>query len=121
MRIIRVALSAIGSIGRFALLGAVSGSVATTLILATRLIEVLPKFDYGLLGWIDISPTTVVPGLVFGLIIGSALYRGGLAGPWAYAVYVVASTMSTLAATNLARIRHEKVPPSSNLRYNTVA
>ncbi len=40
--------------------------------------------------------------MVFGLIIGSALYRGGHAGPGAFAAYVAASTVSYLAAFNLA-------------------
>ncbi len=96
MPIIRDALSAIGPVGRFALLGAVSGSVATTLI------QVLPETSLKLFEWLKLSPFSLLPGLVFGLIIGLALYRGGHAGPRAFAAYVAASTVSYLAAFNLA-------------------
>ncbi len=96
MPLIRDALSAIGAPGRFALLGAVSGSVATTLI------KVLPETRLKPFEWLVLSPGSVVPGLVFGLIIGLALYRGGHAGPRAFTAYAVASTASYLAAINLA-------------------
>ncbi len=96
MPLIRDALSVIGAVGRFALLGAVSGSVATTLI------QVLPETSLKLFEWLKLSPFSLLPGLVFGLIIGLALYRGGHAGPRAFAAYVAASTVSYLAAFNLA-------------------
>ena len=101
MPVILNALSAIGPVGRFALLGAVSGSVAITLIL------VWPQPDYRFLGWMPfewlaLSPSSVIPGLVFGLLIGLALNRGGHAGPRTFAAYVAASTVSYLAAVNLA-------------------
>ncbi len=92
MPLIRDALSAIGAPGRFALLGAVSGSVAITLI------TVLPNSDYQPLKWL----VGLLPGWVFGLIIGLALYRGGHAGPRTFAAYVAASTVSFLAALYLA-------------------
>ena len=97
---IRDALSTIGAVGRFALLGAVSGSVATTLI------WLLPEATLGILEWrpgewFFLSPFSLLPGLVFGLIIGWALYRGGHAGPRTFAAYVAASTVSYLAAVNL--------------------
>ncbi len=96
MPLIPNALSAIGAPGRFALLGALSGSVATTLI------QVLPETSLKLFEWLKLSPFSLLPGLVFGLIIGLALYRGGHAGPRAFAAYVAASTVSYLAAFNLA-------------------
>ncbi len=96
MPLIRDALSAIGAVGRFALLGAISGSVATTLI------QVLPETTLRPFEWLALSPGSVVPGLVFGVIIGWALNRGGHAGPRASAAYVAASTVSYLAAVNLA-------------------
>ena len=101
MPLIRDALSAIGAPGRFALLGALSGSVATTLI------QVLPEtilglFDWKPVEWLALSPGIAFPGLVFGLIIGWALYRGGHAGPRTFAAYVAASSVSFLAAFNLA-------------------
>ncbi len=92
MPLIRDALSAIGPVGRFALLGAVSGSVATTLM------QVFPK-------------TGLLPGLVFGLIIGLALYRGGHAGPRTFAAYVAASTVSYLATLYLAIRIYEYLAP----------
>ncbi len=95
MPLIPNALSAIGAPGRFALLGALSGSVATTLI------QVLPETSLKLFEWLKLSPFSLLPGLVFGLIIGLALYRGGHAGPRAFAAYVAASTVSYLAAVNL--------------------
>ena len=100
MPLIRDALSAIGAVGRFALLGAVSGSVANTLI------WLLPEVSLGILEWrpdewLFLSPFSLLPGLVFGLIIGWALYRGGHAGPRTFAAYVAASTVSYLAAVNL--------------------
>ena len=96
MPIIRDALSAIGAPGRFALLGAVSGSLATTLI------QVLPNTKYDPMKWFELSPITLLPGLVFGLLIGLALYRGGHAGPRTFAAYVATSTVSYLAAVHLA-------------------
>ncbi len=93
---IRDALSAIGAPVRFALLGAVSGSVATTLI------QVLPNTKYHPVKWLELSPVSVIPGLVFGLIIGLALYRSGHAGPRTFAAYAAASTVFYLAAVNLA-------------------
>ncbi|MCH7711301.1 MAG: hypothetical protein IH903_06640, partial [Proteobacteria bacterium] len=102
MPIIRDALSAIGAPGRFALLGAVSGSVAITLIL----VWVWPTPDHRFLGWrpfewLALSPSSVFPGLVFGLFIGLALNRGGHAGPRTFAAYVAASTVSYFAAFHL--------------------
>ncbi len=101
MPLIRDALSAIGAPGRFALLGAVSGSVAATLV------QVLPKtilrlFEWQPFEWLRLSPGSLLPGLVFGLIIGLALYRAGHAGPRGFAAYVAASTVSYIAAFNLA-------------------
>ncbi len=95
MPLILNALSAIGAVGRFALLGAVSGLLAATLM------QVLPETRLQPFEWLALSPGSVVPGLVFGLIIGLALYRGGHAGPRAFAAYVAASTVSYLAAFNL--------------------
>ncbi len=101
MPLIRDALSAIGAPGRFALLGAVSGSVATTLnsLLSETILRLFEWQPFESLG---LSPGIAVPGLVFGVIIGWALYRGGHAGPRAFAAYVAASTVSYLAAFNLA-------------------
>ena len=101
MPLIRDALSAIGAPGRFALLGALSGLLGATLI------QVLPKttlrlFEWQPFEWLALSPGIVIPGLVFGVIIGLALYRGGHAGPRAFAAYVAASTVSYIAAFNLA-------------------
>ncbi len=81
----------------FAVLGAGSGSIATTLILVAPSawhIDVAP--------WLTLSPGSLVPGLVFGVVIGLALYLRGLASVRAVASYILASTLSYLAAFTLA-------------------
>ena len=71
----------------YAVLGALSGSLAATLVA-----------DGGVEDWIS----QVAPGLVFGLVIGTALLRRGLAGPWRWGGFVAAATVSHYAAVWLA-------------------
>ena len=66
-----------------ALLGGVSGAIATTIIVFG------PEWEIQLLSWLTLALLIVIPGLIFGLIIGFALSRPGLAGPSAYAAYIV--------------------------------
>ncbi len=82
---------------RFAGLGAFSGAAATLLFFF------LPE-DWRLepFSWLALFPGSLVPGLVFGVIVGLALTRRGLLVVWSYAAYVVASTLSYLAALTLA-------------------
>lgn len=85
---------------RFALLGAVSGATASAIaelipvgIILTRS---LGPAEF------DLSVGSLVPGFVFGVVVGAALVWEGAANPWQFAAYVVASTLSCLAAINLA-------------------
>jgi hypothetical protein len=81
----------------FAGLGAFSGAAATLLFLY------LPE-DWRLepFSWLALFPGSLVPGLVFGVIVGLALTRRGLLAVWSYAAYVAASTLSYLAAVTLS-------------------
>lgn len=84
-------------IGLFASLGAVSGIVATPLFLY------LPEdWELKSFSWLEINPSTTVPGLMFGVIIGLALYRRDLLVAWSCAAYAAASTLSYLAAVTLS-------------------
>lgn len=95
---------------RWAALGALSGLCATLSIFMFEWIglyrEQTLKFDlpgpmFGPIE-ISISPLSLGPGLVFGLIAGFALHRRGLAGGWRYPVYAVAAMLSYFAAVQLA-------------------
>ncbi len=79
----------------FALLGAGSG-VATVGILMLR-----PNWKMTMPGGLDIWPLSVVPGLVFGFVIGLALYFRGRTSPAAFVGYVLAATLSNHAAVTL--------------------
>ncbi len=81
----------------FAVLGAGSGSIATTLILVAP-----SAWNVDVAPWLTLSPGSLLPGLVFGVVIGLALYLRRLASVRAVAFYVVASTLSYLAAFTLA-------------------
>ncbi len=85
-----------GNLVGFALVGAVSGSLATLIIHAA------PEALDIRVAWLRLSPLSLAPGLVFGLLIGGTLYRGGLATAGATTAYVAASTLSYLAAYTLA-------------------
>jgi hypothetical protein len=80
-----------------ALLGAVSGG------LSAAIIDALPD-DLGpnLMGWLMLSPGSLAPGVMFGLIVGLAPQLRELAGLGVLAVYLAASTLSYLAAYTLA-------------------
>ena len=71
----------------YALLGALSGSLAATVVADSRVGDWIP--------W-------VWPGLIFGLVIATALLRRRLAGPWRWGGFVAASTASHYAAVWLA-------------------
>ena len=79
----------------FALLGAVSG-IATVAILLLK-----PDWQLAIPGGLDIWPLSVVPGLVFGFVIGFALLRRDRASPGAFVGYVLAATLSNYAAVTL--------------------
>ncbi len=79
----------------FALLGAASG-IATVAILMLK-----PNWHLTMPGGVNIWPLSVVPGLVFGFVIGLALYYRGRISPAAFVGYVLAATLSNYAAVTL--------------------
>ncbi len=90
-------------IARWALLGAMSGLCATLSIFVPQWIGFYgeAKFDLGPVG-LFVSPMSLGPGLVFGLIVGYALRRAGLAGGRVYPAYIAASTIAYFAAVQIS-------------------
>ena len=90
---------------RFALWGLLSGCVTWALIdLAHQpAVNFHPEYQLPLFaGGLSFSDFSLVPGLVFGLVVGSALHRRARAtGPLAL-LYAAAATVANFAATNLA-------------------
>lgn len=91
-------------IAEWAALGALSGTLATLAIfiplwlgLNDALEANLTAFGFGFL----ISPLSVAPGLVFGLIMGHALRRRGLTSDGLYAVYILAAGLSYFVTVQL--------------------
>jgi hypothetical protein len=85
---------------RLGVVGAISGAVAWGVIVGLRRLDVRPVFDG--IGFVQLGPFTLVPGLMFGLLVGSYLAaRGG----WSVAQragYVLASGGSYLVAYHVA-------------------
>ena len=79
----------------FALLGAVSG-IATVAILLLN-----PDWHLTMPGGVDLRPLSVVPGLVFGFVIGLAFYARGRASLAAFLGYMLAVTFANYAAVTL--------------------
>ena len=84
----------------FTLLGAASGAVATGLLHGASAIS--SDLAYKITDWLQISPLTLLPGFVFGLIVGFALQSRGVAGLGRVTAYTVAATLSYFAAVTLA-------------------
>ena len=84
----------------FAVLGAASGAVATGLLHGASAIS--SDLAYKITDWLHISPLTLLPGVVFGLIVGFALHRRGAAGLGRVAAYTVAAILAYFAAVTLA-------------------
>ncbi len=82
---------------RFAVLGAITGSLA-----AISLFTLPSSMEYSVFPWLDLSPLSLVPGLLFGVAFGVVLVRRGVAGPGRALGYAVASTLSYLAAETFA-------------------
>ncbi len=81
----------------FALLGAISGAVATVLLMA------LParwKIEIG--DFLVFSSLSIMAGLVFGIVFGALLRVRGLANTQAALLYAAASTAAYFVAVNLA-------------------
>ncbi len=51
---------------------------------------------------LDLSPLSIGPGLVFGVVAGLALRRKGMLGGWRYPAYIAASTASYGVAYHLS-------------------
>ncbi len=87
-------------------LGAVSGLAATLTIHLPRWLGFYDdiEFEFRVLDAFDvaISPLSLGPGLVFGLIVGFALRRAGQAEGWRYPLFAVASTLCYFVAVQLA-------------------
>ncbi|MEN8196981.1 MAG: hypothetical protein ABFS30_10785 [Pseudomonadota bacterium] len=85
------------AIVRWAALGALSGTLATLAIFVTRWLNFYDALegDIRIAGFgLSFSPLSVAPGLVFGLVLGYALRREGLASGGRYAVYILAAGLS---------------------------
>ena len=79
----------------FAALGAGAG-IVTVAILSLK-----PNWHVAMPGGVELWPLSVVPGLVFGFVIGLALLHRGRASPAAFVGYVLAATLSNYAAVTL--------------------
>ncbi len=88
---------------RWAGLGAVSGLAATLSIFVPQWIGFYgeAEIDLGPVG-LFVSPLSLGPGLVFGLIVGYALRRAGLAGGRLYPAFIAASTFAYFAAVQIS-------------------
>ena len=59
--------------------------------------------EFNLAGWVlSLSHLTLVPGLLFGMIVGLFLSRRNLARPWQVVAYIAAATAANFVATNFA-------------------
>jgi hypothetical protein len=92
------------TIWHWGLLGALSGAIATVVIYIPLWLGINETLELSLnAGGFDItiSPMSLVPGLVFGLIVGHALRREGLAHGAGYAIYIAAAGLSYFLAVQL--------------------
>src|SRR5262252_8659745 len=91
---------------QFALWGLASGCVTWVLIDLARQPAVNFHPDYELSlpagGGLSFSDFSLVPGLVFGTVVGLALHRQGQATRRQTILYVAVATVANFAATNLA-------------------
>ena len=84
-------------IARWAALGALSGTLATLAIFIPRWLNFYDALEVDIVVagvGLSFSPLSVAPGLVFGLVLGHALRREGLASGGRYAAYVLAAGLS---------------------------
>ncbi len=88
---------------RWAAMGAASGILATLALFVPEWFGVYgeAKLSFGRVE-LQISPLSLAPGMVFGLIAGNALRRCGLAAGWTYAAYVLASTLAYFTAVQIS-------------------
>jgi hypothetical protein len=90
---------------QWAALGALSGTLATLAIFIPRWLGFYDALEanLGAGGFqISISPLSVGPGLVFGLVIGLALNGAGLAAGWRYPAWIAASAISYFVTVQIS-------------------
>jgi hypothetical protein len=100
-------------------LGALSGAVAWGLISLAGAISnqlVWSFFD----GAIELSPVSLLPGLVFGLIIGALLRRHGKISPSAHVWYAIASGVAYFCAFHVAARTFLNLPHAFGTLPDTV-
>ncbi len=85
------------TVAGFALLGAITGSLA-----AISLFTLPSSMEYSVFPWLELSPLSLAPGLLFGVVFGVVLVRRGVVGPGRALGFAVASTLSYLAAETFA-------------------
>ncbi len=81
----------------FAFLGAVTGSLATV-----TLFTLPPSMKMSPFPWLELSPLSLAPGLVFGIAFGVLLAWRGVVSPGRALGYAVASVLSFLTAVTVA-------------------
>lgn len=89
---------------RWAALGALSGTLATLAIFIPDWLDIhsaLAKPPYVAGIKLAVSPLSVAPGLVFGLVIGYALRRKRLLAGGRYAAYILAAGLSYFVTVQL--------------------
>jgi hypothetical protein len=79
-----------------------SGALAWGVIVGLRHLDVRPVADA--VGWVQLGPFTLAPGLMFGVVVGAHLKRRGRWSPAQLAGYVLASAGSYLIAYHIAFI-----------------
>ncbi len=82
---------------QFALFGVISGAITTVLYLS------IPrgfKISFGYVG--ALSPGTVLPGLIFGIVVGGLLKYRGLVNTRTAVLYALGSTAANFVAIHLA-------------------
>ncbi len=82
---------------RFALLGAISGAIATGLLMVLP-----PRWKIEIGDFLAVSSLSIVAGLVFGIVFGTLLRVRGLAETRAALLYAAAATAAYFVAVNLA-------------------
>ena len=80
-------------------LGMLSGAISWALINLAE--QSVGKFDLGW-DWLSLSPFSIYPGLVFGLVIGALFYRHGNFGGLRMLGYVLAAGLAYCGAFNVA-------------------
>lgn len=91
-------------VARWAALGALSGTLATLAIFIPQWLGFYKALEGSLRAGgfaLSLSPLSVAPGLVFGLVLGYALRREGLTPGGRYAAYIAAAGLSYFITVQL--------------------